>query len=268
MGPPTDDGDPYATGFEYSRRDVLKTGTAVGAAAASAGCGGFLGGSGTQEETPTGETGTTAGTGTGTPGPAESMTLVDDDLSVVEGGFAPDSEGLGNFFGVRVRNDLGDETMSLVETTVQFFDEDLQFVEHRTATIGYLGPGEVFEGYLTHRSDEAAAYAIHATRSDRQGGREELTGLSVSDHSLEDERVRGTIENNGGRAVGRLAVQVAFFSRDGTRLDVGSDTITDLGRGEATGFEVELGEVLGESVDVADYSVSVGDYSSEVLSVR
>lgn len=270
----TEDGDPYATGFEYSRREILKTGAAVGLAGVSAGCG-------TSTETgPGGDTPTRDDTASPTPTQATTVSptpeaseevgaLVDDDLTILDSGFSSKQDRLQNFFTVRVRNDLQDQTMSSVGISVEFFDADLEYLEFQNATIAYLGPQEVFEGYLTYYSEEAAAYAVRAERTLRQSALEDLDGLSVVDHCIDDEEVRGTVENVGTQRVRRLVVRVAFYDGDGDRVATNSQNITDRQAGGQTDFSVEFDDVIGDpDVGVEDYSISVGDIGNELLAVR
>lgn len=265
----SEDGDPYATGFEYTRREILQTGTAVGLAA-TAGCQHDEETTPRETEAPQRTTREPTLEETETPTDTKnSEGIVDPALSVLESGFIEKERGLRNFFRVRLRNDLQDETLSAVGVGIEFYDKNLRFVEQQNATVAYLGPEEVFEGYLSYMRDEAVAYAVRATRSDRSLGHESLSGLSVGDHGLRDEQVRGVVENNGSRRVPRLAVQVAFYDRQGDRLGIESDTITELDAGAAAAFEVDFDEIIADpGTSVADYTVSVGDYGEGVLSIR
>jgi hypothetical protein len=244
------DGDPYATGFAVSRRTVLATGVAIGLA----GC-------------PSEEDNSTP---TNTPSPTEPVSgLVDGNLTVLDSGFVSRQSGLQNYFRIRVRNDLQNETMSSVGLIIEFFDPDLQFLEHQNATIAYLGPREVFEGYVTYFSDDAVAWSIRATRTQRTDELETLTGLSVTGDSLDDDVVRGTVEDNGPDDIRRLAVRAGFFDSDDDRLGTNYRTITELPAGGAQPVEIDLPDVIGDtSVQVADYALSVGDIADTQMSVR
>lgn len=261
--PTSEDSDPYASGFAVSRRRVLATTAMVGLA----GCGSNDDPETTDSATPSQ---TAPPTETPTPTPTESVSgLVDDDLTVVDSGFLSKQDGLKNYFRVRVRNDLSNQTMSSVGITVEFFDPDLQFLEHQNATIAYLGPQEVFEGYLTYFSDDAVAWAIRATRTKRGDQLESVTGLSVATDRIEDEAVRGVVENNGPQQVRRLALRVGFFDGDGDRVGTNFTRLTELPAGGSRRFSVDFPEALADpNVRVADYSVAVGDIDDKLLAIR
>lgn len=256
------DGDPYATGFAVSRRTILATGAAIGLA----GCG-----SEGDDSTPS-QTDSPTAPPTNTPSPTATEPvsgLVDGNLTVLDSGFVSRQSGLQNYFRVRVRNDLQNETMSSVGLIIEFFDPDLQFLEHQNATIAYLGPREVFEGYVTYFSDDAVAWSIRATRTQRTDELETLNGLSVTGANLTDDAVRGTVENNGPDDIRRLAVRAGFFDSDGDRLGTNYRTITELPSGDAQSVEIDLPDTIGDpSVRVADYALSVGDIDDTQVSVR
>lgn len=239
-----------STGFEYSRRVVLKTGAALCAGAAVAGCQ-----SDSDESSPT-----SADTQSG-------ETLVADGLNVRESELVSSEDGLGNFLRVVVENEL-DETVSFVGLTAQFFDDDVEFLEVQTATIYALAPGEAFEGHVRHFVEDPGAYVIHADRSKRDGTPVSLDDVDAT-HCLDHRQVRGTVSNGQSEAVPRLRVRATFYNEEGDILGSGTDTITELDAGEETSFAVDFDrDVNNDSVNVDDYEVTVGDYSDTLLSVR
>lgn len=253
--------DPYATGFVISRRELIHASGTAGLAAL-AGCGGDRGGTPTASSTPSD---TPSATATESEPVGEStvggLEIVSTDLVA--------SQGLGKYLRVVLRNTFESETMSLVGLTAEFFDPDLQFLEIQSGTVFYLGPGEAFEGYVPYFHDEAAAFAVRADRTRRRETSESLSGLTISGDCIDDEQVRGQVENNGAADVGRLGVRVTFYDAESRRIGAGKDTVTNLGAGQASPFAVDFAAALGDpSARVTDYAVSVGDYGNSLLAVR
>ena len=265
--------DPYATGFRMSRRDVLIVGAAVGLA----GCGGEDPAterpSDSQTAPPTAsptDSPTASPTEEPTPPKSEPTTqLVDPDLTVIDSGFVDRSAGLQQFFRIRVRNDLSNQTMQTVGVTVDFYDQDLAYLEQQSATIGYLGPREVFEGFMSYMADDAVAYVVRADRTDRTASQQSLSGITVDDATLSDESITGVVTNDGPTSIDRLSIRGGFFDSSGDRLGVAITSVTALAPGDSARFQLSLDQPIPDpSVSVSEFAVSVGDFSDRVLSVR
>lgn len=258
-----------AHGFAYSRREVLKTGGAVGTATALAGCS-LLSDDG-DDTTATPEQGTQSVSG------AE---LIDDGLAVLSSSFIDDPRrvDLQNDLGreiqtaryvrVRVRNEL-DDPIGTVTLSVDLFDEQDQFLEVQMATISKLRANEVFEGYIPFRNPAAALYLIRARRSRRGRGSRPMTSLTATDHCLVDDEVRGTITNDGADPVEGFDIRVRYYDNDGNVIGTTLNTVSELAAGESRDFDVALDDDLdGTTETVADYTVEVADAGMERSAIR
>lgn len=251
---------PDASGFEFSRRTVLKAGGALALSSAFAGC------NETDDPTPT--------------EPLDPQTdFVDDDLEIVSSSFVrsqgtwtdpsatlPDSVSR-NALRVLVRNTT-QTPIQMVSVSVECYDDDLEFLGIQSASISSLLSQEVFEGYLPYVYEETAAYVLRAEGSTRAGGDEALSAVTVTDDCIANQRVEGRIDNSFA-AVDRLRVLVRFYDADGHVLGTGSDTITGLGASSFAEFSVDMNAAIEDGVETVDsYSVSVGDFDGETLAVR
>lgn len=272
MTDPTRDGEPGSTGFAFTRRRLLKTG-AAGVAAATAGCEYIdvdVTGNGTPES---------QGSGPGTEQVVDTE-LVDDGLTVVRSELVEDPRRVAlnaeldrsvrteRYLRVLVRNDL-DETVGVVTLSVDLFDGGRRFLEVQLATIESLRSKELFEGYVPFFNRNAEFYVIRARRSRRRSATRHLPDVTATDHCRTDERVHGTVTNDGDTAIERLRVRVRFQDADGNALGSDSELVTDLGSGESGEFAVEFGALFEDGAEqVADYAVDVGDHGPGSLAMR
>lgn len=250
--------DEESVGFAYTRRQVLETAGSLGVAASLAGCN--ESDSSTDSPTPTFE-------------PTETVAepiddIVDDDLSIIDHELVAGEGGYNTYLRVAVEN-VSSDPLTTVGITGEFFDADVEFLEVQTAIITSLRPGEVFEGYVSYWSDDVAAYVIRAGHSSRDGGQQQLQDVSVTDHCLDGDRVRGTIRNDNPGVVSRLSVDVTFYDEDGRALGTDTDTVVDVPANSQVPFAVESDTVYEHGTTaIDDYDVSVGDYGGGVLAVR
>jgi len=264
--------DRGSRGFAYTRRELLAASAAFGTASAVAGCGGEGIDIGSDDPTPTQVD----------PGSkqVDEDGLVDDGLTVLESALVEDPRRVEiqsdldrqvkttRFVRVRVRNDT-DERISVVSLSVDLFDDQGGFLEVQMATIHQLRPAEVFEGFVPFAHPDASLYLIRARRSRRASPLQSLPNVSVSDHCLDDEAVRGTVTHSGTDTAEQLNVEVTFYDAAGDALGVSSDTVVDLGGGESAAFEADLEPVIEQqSTPVTDYSVAVGSYGPGVMDTR
>lgn len=272
-----------ATGFALSRRSFLVGGASIGVATSLSGCNG-------QDDSDSG------------PGPgsdldseqandlvAEGLALID--VSVVTGdsgwidlrddadGSPPEGDyALPTHVRVLLENE-SDEPISVVNLSVEAFDEDTEFLGVETARITSMRPGEVFEGHVPLLAQEPTAYVVRADRSKRP---DPVTALETADEPLpyddvevvddcrEGNTVRGTLRNTGSEPIDRLRVDVRFYDDEGRVLTTAVDTIVGLEPG-APGkqFQVDLGDTIEpEEATVDVYRISVGNYGGETLAVH
>lgn len=266
--------EPDSTGFEVSRRTVLKSSASLGVASSIAGCG---------------DSG--SDTSTTEPPPVEPMSdLIADGLEIVGahfvdnqgtwidlGGSVPSDQATASVndavsksaLRVRVRNTTS-KTITVVQLTLEVFDEDLNFLGTQSAMISSLLANEVFEGHIPYLyRDKGAAYVLRADRSYRPEGAAQINRVRLEYHCINNEQVEGTVRHTGGLAVDRCRVLVRFYDADGRVLGTGTDTITGLGGNERAEYEVDANTVLERKVTaIDDYTVSIGDYDGQSLAVR
>lgn len=277
-----------SSGFEYTRRTILKTGGVTGLASLIAGCGNDPGQS-TNQTTQSPNPTTPTGSGTQQ---IESSDLVADGLEIISSQITkaeglPGSDIAGpdlntgqqspyqyeqahqrNYVQVLVKNTL-DYPISAIRLFVETFDEQGRYLDVQSATISSLFPQEVFEGYVSYPLHNAAAYVIYADRSRRVDGGVTVGDVTLLDHCLDDEAVRGTVRNDGSSTVQRFRVAVRFYDSDGDAIGTGTDTVTQLSGGAQTKFEIDLDVTFDEdATSVTDYSITVGDYVGDVVAVR
>lgn len=268
------DHEPDSTGFECTRRTVLKTGAALGTAASAAGCN-ETDDLGDPDATPT------------EPPPLDPMSnFTDDGLEIVDSALVEDDEVWIDLGGnstatpsadaafsqtslqVRVRNTL-DEVANVVTVTAEIFDEDLDFLGTQSAMISSLLSQEVFEGYIPYYYPNAAAYVLRAERSSRPYGQADINRLNLEYHCMGNEQVSGTVRNATGVAVERCRVLVRFYDGDGDVLGTGTDTITGLEGNGTAEYEVDVNAVVERNAtSIEDYTVTVGDYAGNTFAVR
>lgn len=160
------------------------------------------------------------------------------DLVVEQGEYSTDV-----YVAATVIND-GDAAASRISLTVNWFDEDGNYIDDSLGTCHALDVGETWAArvvFFTSEPDRVADYEISV---DTVEGRPTTpAGVTLTDSRLlvgdNEAKVTGTVENSHSETLDYLEAAVKFYDADGVVLFTEYTNKTTVTAGETWDFEVE-----------------------------